>query len=492
MEPLRILSPSQMEKIDGAAQAILERTGVKIGSPEATGYLERFGCRVDHATSLVRIPCEVSREVVARMKQDYHRPDRPGRVTMRYTHVRFRATPFEVHQDFTVNTGGFCCFIHDLDGVRRPAGRDDVLCAINMVNHLDQIDYTGLPIADQSIPAPHRPVVMAAELARWTRKIGGIETFTRDDVRWIHEIGQVIARSGEGIYCRPPMVGYGEIRSPLCFDRNMVDVFLEHLKLGVPQTVDCMPGGGTTAPVTAPGILALGAAETLAGVVLAYAVRDDAVVGMEITPSYSDMRSGVFKYSGCDRCNLLMARVQLLSEYYGCPTGVHGGKTDACFYNEQTGAEKISSMLLPILAGAVGIGTVGHLENALTFSPVQLVIDNELARFVRRAIRSPWAINDETLATDLIHAVGPGGDFLGEQHTSEHFRDEVFLWPLFPVRAWSDAQQRPQEFDQTRKAHHVAADLWRKLEEPVLDADQIREIDHIVKRATGGDPAQVA
>jgi trimethylamine--corrinoid protein Co-methyltransferase len=474
-----------MEQIDGAAQTILERTGIKIDAPEALGYLDRFGCRVDHGTSLVKIPRELSRAVIARMKQDYLRPNRPERVTVRFSHVRFQATPYKVHEDFTVNTGGFCCFIHDLDGVRRLAGQDDVLCAINMVNHLDQINYTGLPVADQSIPSVHRPVVMAAELARWTRKIGGIETFTRDDVRWIHEIGQVLSRSGEGIYCRPPMVGYGETRSPLCFDRNMVDVFLESLKLGVPQTLDCMPSGGTTAPVTAPGILALGTAETLAGVVLAYAVRDDAVVGMDITPSFSDMRSGAFKYCGGDRCNLLMARVQLLSEYYGCPTGVHGGKTDACFYNEQTGAEKVSSMLLPILAGAVGIGTVGHLENALTFSPVQLVIDNELARYVRRAIRSPWVIDEENLATDVIHAVGPGGNFLGERHTLEHFRDEVFLSPLFPVRAWSDAHKRPEEYDQTCKAQRLAADLWRKPEKPVLDDDQLREIDRIVARATG-------
>ena len=182
MEPLRILSWSQMARIGGAAQAILERTGIKIDSPEALGFLHRFGCRVDHNTSLVKIPRELSRAVVGRMKQDCLRPHRPERMAMRYTHVRFRATPFEVHQDFTVNTGGFCCFIHGLDNVRRPAGRDDVLCAINMVNHLDQIDYTGLPVADQSIAAEHRPVVMAAELVKWTRKIGGIKTFTKNDV----------------------------------------------------------------------------------------------------------------------------------------------------------------------------------------------------------------------------------------------------------------------------------------------------------------------
>jgi trimethylamine--corrinoid protein Co-methyltransferase len=486
MEPVRILTSSQMEQIDEAAQSILERTGIKIDSGEAIGYLKRFGCRVDEDTCLVKVPRELSRQVIAKMRQDYLRPDRPERVPVRFSHVRFRPTEHKVHADFTVSAGGFCCFIHDLQGCRRPAGRDDVRRAINMVNHLEQIDYTGLPVSDQSVPAAHRPVVMAAELVKWTRKIGGIETFSAADVRWIHEIAQVVAGSAEEFRRHPALIGYAETRSPLCFDRNMVEIFLEYLRLGVPQTVDTMPAGGSTAPVTAAGILALGAAETLAAMVLAYAVRDDAVVAMDLIPSYADMRTGLFKYAGGDRCNLLMARVQLLSEYYGCPTGVHGGKTDSCYYNEQTGAEKISTMLLPVLAGAVGIGTVGHLENAVTFSPLQLVIDNELARYVRRAISTPWVVDDQTLATELIHSVGPGGNYLSELHTAEHFREEVFLSPLFAVRPWADAQQRPDEFDQTRKARQLAAGLWREPEAPVIGEEQIREIDLIVKRALEG------
>ena len=142
--------------------------------------------------------------------------------------------------------------------------------------------------------------------------------------------------------------------------------------------------------------------------VLAYAVRDDAVVAMDITPSYADMHTGLFKYGGGDRCNLLMARVQLLGEYYGCPTGVHGGKTDSCFYNEQTGAGE------DVLDVAARLGRRGGhrhgraLENAVTFSPLQLVIDNELVRHVRRAIRSPWIVDGETLAHRADRCGWPG------------------------------------------------------------------------------------
>jgi len=68
----------------------------------------------------------------------------------------------------------------------------------------------------------------------------------------------------------------------------------------------------------------------------------------------TDMHSGLFKYGGPDRVNLLMARVQLLSEYYGCPTGVHGGKTDSCFYNERRGREGRS--MLFALGRALDLG----------------------------------------------------------------------------------------------------------------------------------------
>ena len=483
MEPIRILTDDQMAQIDAAAQTILEQTGMIIDSEEALDLLEKAGCAIDRATSLVKFPRKLVQETIARMRKGYDDPDRPERMPVRYSHVRFRRTPHQVHQDFTVSAGGFNCFLVDLNGNRRMATREDVLCAINMVNGLDDIDLTGLPVSDQTVPADDRPVVMAATLAKYTRKIGGIETFRVEDVHAIHEIAQVVAGSEENLRAHPALVGYAEVRSPLCFDRNMVEIFMEYIKLGVPQTVDTMPAGGSTAPMTGAGVLALGAAETIAPMVLAYAIDENAVVGMDILPSYTDMSSGLYQYAAPERLNLIAARVQLLSEYYGCPTGVHGGKTDSCFMNEQTGAEKMGSMLMAVLSGAVAVGTVGHVENAVTFSPVQLVIDNEIARAVRRMIREPIEVSEETLATDLIHTVGPSGNFLGESHTAEHFRDELLLSPLFTTQAYEQAHATPEQFDTVPKATEIARGLWTPVTEPVLDDDQVKAIDAIVASA---------
>jgi trimethylamine---corrinoid protein Co-methyltransferase len=484
MEPIRVLTQDQMARIDETAHKILETVGIKIESEEALQYLKRAGCQVDEAVFIVKIPAKLTRETIDRMRKDYARADRPERMPVRFSHVRFQPTAYQVHQEFTVSTGGFCCFLYDLENRRRSPGREDVLCAINLVNHLDQIDYTGLPVSDQTVPAHQRPIVMAAELAKYTDKIGGIETFAKGDVKAIYDIAQVVAGSAEEFRRRPRLIGYAELRSPLSFDRNMVDIFLEYLKLGVPQTVDTMPNGGATAPMTTAGILALGAAETLAALVLAYAAVEHPVVAMDITPSFCDMSSGIYRYAGPDRVNLLMARIQLLAEYYGCPTGVHGGKTDSCFLNEQAGAEKATTMLSAVLAGAVGLGTVGHLENAITFSPVQLVIDGEIARFVRRAVRNPIAVDEETLALDTIKAVGPGGTFLDQDHTAVHFRDELFRSPLFPVQPWPAAHGDPHRYDLVEQARDIAERYWKLPEQPVLSPEKVRDIDAIVARTT--------
>jgi trimethylamine--corrinoid protein Co-methyltransferase len=72
-------------------------------------------------------------------------------------------------------------------------------------------------------------------------------------------------------------------------------------------------------------------------------------------------------------------------------------------------------------------GSVGDVEEdvALTASLVKVVLDCEAHAHGRAYLRS-FEISDDTLALDVIKQVGPGGNFLGERHTVDHFRREFF------------------------------------------------------------------
>lgn len=481
-EPLRFLDGVEMASIHQAAVRILDEVGMWIDCDEALDHLEAYGCLVDRAGRRVRFPADLVERTVVGLRESYANPARvPQRMSVRYSQIYFSTRPHRVHADFSVSTGGFCVFIYDLSGRRRPAKMEDVRAAIRLADALENVDFMGLPVSAQEVPAAMKPVVMAAELVKNTRKLGGVETFDRLDVELISRIAEIAAGGAEALRRAPILVGYGEARSPLSIDRTMAEILIEYVKRGLPQSLDTMPNAGMTAPMTPAGTLALGIAETLGGLVLGYSVDRNAIMSVDIVPSVADMRSGLFSYASFDRMPLLAGAVQMVNEYYGCPSGTHGGKTDACHPGVQAGMEKMMSMLFPVLAGSVGIGTMGHLENAVTFSPQQLVIDDEIAGGIRHMLRG-FEVNEETLAVDVVKELGPQGTFFGHPHTLRHLRDVVFPSSLLDRSNWAAAVGQEVRGIEGRARQRAEELMARETARP-LSPEQERAIDEVVTEA---------
>jgi trimethylamine--corrinoid protein Co-methyltransferase len=73
------------------------------------------------------------------------------------------------------------------------------------------------------------------------------------------------------------------------------------------------------------------------------------------------------------------------------------------------------------MAGANLIYGAGMLDSGLIFSYAQLVIDNDIFKMIRKVMQG-MHIDDENLAVDIIKSVGPGGDFLMQDHTMKYMR----------------------------------------------------------------------
>jgi trimethylamine---corrinoid protein Co-methyltransferase len=482
LEPIRYLNIVEMENIHQAALQILEEVGMWVDCEEALHYLDDYGCQVNYDTCMVHFSSGLTQRTVDHMRAAYANPNRiPERMAVRYSQIYFSTLAHQVRADFSTNTGGFCVFIYDLKGRRRLATIEDVRESIRLADALDNITFIGLPVSAQEFPAVMRPVVMAAELVKHTRKLGGIETFDRLDVEFISRIAEIVVGSPEDLRRNPILVGYSEARSPLSLDRNMAEILIEYVKKGLPQSLDTMPNGGVTAPVTAAGVLALALAETLGGLILGYSVDRNAIMSIDICVSKADMSTGLYSYASPERMPLLSAATQMINEYYGCPSGTHGGKTDACYPGVQAGMEKAMSMLFPLLSGSVGIGTLGHLENAVTYSPQQLVIDNEIAGSMRKILNG-FEVNSETLAVDLIKNVKPNGNFLEQEHTLKYLREEMFSSKMFDRLGWTAAEKRPSG-GMEEKAKRIAADLMARETPPLLTPEQESDIAFVVDEA---------
>jgi trimethylamine--corrinoid protein Co-methyltransferase len=493
---ISVLEQDEMQLIHDSALRVLDEVGMRIEHAEALERLEAIGCRVDFDHQEVRFPPEVVEWAVAQLRRDFDpaRAAHPSqslegapsqryarRVPMRYTAMYFSTLARQVRHEFSANTGGFPPFVYDLEGRRRPATLQDVRDSIRLADALEEIDLVGLPCSASEVPAALRPVVMAGELVKLTAKIGGIEAWSAKDIEYLTRIGEVVAGSAEALQRQPILIGYGEARSPLCIDHNMADVFLAYIKAGFPQSLDTMPAGGSTAPATSAGTLTLGIAETLGGLTLAYAVSEHAIISIDVCPTLTDMRTLIYPYAGADRIPLVTAAMQMLHDFYGRPGGCHGGKTDACFPGAQAGAEKALSILFPVLAGATGIGTLGHIENAVTFSYEQLVIDSEIARYIRRTLQG-FEVNEDTIAFDVIKAVGIGGNYLAHPDTAIRFRREFWMSDLVerkPWDAWEQQEVRGFEAKAVARARKILAEHHPQ----PLDPAQVAEVDRIVAAA---------
>jgi trimethylamine--corrinoid protein Co-methyltransferase len=68
---------------------------------------------------------------------------------------------------------------------------------------------------------------------------------------------------------------------------------------------------------------------------------------------------------------------------------------------------------------------LGSCDRALSASLDQLILDAEVCKHAHAYLRQ-FEVNEDTLAVDIMHEVGPGGHFLDKTHTLKHFKREIW------------------------------------------------------------------
>jgi trimethylamine--corrinoid protein Co-methyltransferase len=140
-----------------------------------------------------------------------------------------------------------------------------------------------------------------------------------------------------------------------------------------------------------------------------------------------------------------------MGQRLGLPTWGLAGASDSMMLDAQAGAESAFSILSQGLAGLNLIHDVGYLGAGMVCSPEMLVMGDEICGMTRHFLRG-IEINADTLATDVIDEIGPGGNFLQSRHTFTHFRNETWF-PDLMARNYYDnwvTQGKPGTQDRVR------------------------------------------
>ncbi len=199
---------------------------------------------------------------------------------------------------------------------------------------------------------------------------------------------------------------------------------MESIRFGAPVWVVMAPQAGATAPAALAGAIVQCVAEGLAGLLLVDMVEPGFPVIVGSWPFVSDLRTGAFTGGSGEEAVVSAGAAQMVN-FYGLPSSVGAGMTDAKSPDNQAGYEKALAVALAAHAGCNNISeSAGMLGSLMALSLEAMVIDNDMLGAVLRTVRG-IEVNDETLSLDVIEQVVHGeGHFLRTAQTIGLMRTE--------------------------------------------------------------------
>ncbi len=153
----------------------------------------------------------------------------------------------------------------------------------------------------------------------------------------------------------------------------------------------------------------------------------------------------------------------------------------------QIGHEKTLTGLMPALARTSLIYGMGMMDMGMAVSYEQLLMDAEFVRMFKRAEQG-IEVNEDTLALEVIAAVGPAGTYLGQRHTLKHMRKEISTAKLIDRKSFS-VWEKEGALDIVRRANREARRIFAEHEPERLDPEALEKIDTIIAEAEKRDRA---
>jgi len=417
------LNQAQLRQIHVASCKILEETGMVVHHPEALELLQAAGAHIREG-NLVFLP----QSLVERAIQSA-----PARITM-YNRDGLPAMDLEGRNCY-YGTGSDTVYMIDHEtGDRRRWMKKDVEEAITICDALPNVDFVmsmGI-ITDVDVMMNTRE--QYAVMLRKTTKPHLVVCDGADDLMDVIRMAAVVRGSIDELKRKPLIALYNEPSSPLVHSFEALDKVLLCAEYSVPTNY--APGGiaGGTTPYTAAGTILLNNAECLMGLVIHQLKNPGAPFLYGYGNSPMDMRTMQAGYA-MPMAMQIQGGMCDLARYYDLPTW---GEASSCSKAVDTQAVMESSqfVLMAALQGCNVTHDIAYLEFGLTYSVEFLVIVNEIIGRTKHIV-GDLKTDEDYLGLDAICRVGHGGNYMGDEHTYRHLR-ENWRGELSDFRGYDD------------------------------------------------------
>jgi trimethylamine--corrinoid protein Co-methyltransferase len=442
----QVLSESEIRAIHQHTLEILDEVGIKVEVKRMRDMLSDLGCSVDEKKRVVRFKPDLVEEYLDRVPREY---------------ILCGADPkkqWVINPETRIFGGlGTAINMYDLyTGEYRPSTLKDMVDHIILFDYLENIVSNQMDIWPHDIPMHTIHVEAIRGWARNCTKSFGMGAYGVMATKDMMEMTILAMGGRENIRDKHPFITIVSIQSPLSTAQIQLEGLMILAAYGQPALVSPEAMAGTTAPVTLAGLLVQHNAEVLSHVVMAQVVNPGTPVMYGTVSTIAEMRRGTVAL-GSIETGIITAGATQLAHYYGIPCRGVAGTTESKTLDMQCGIEREQTMLLAALGGVNYITCVGTIESTTAGAHELAVIDNE-----------------------LIRNVGPGGNYIMEEHTQRHFRSEHFI-PRLSSREKRDIWERDGKRDMLMRARDEAKKILEGHREREIDQKIVKELDLYVE-----------
>ncbi|MCG6912206.1 MAG: trimethylamine methyltransferase family protein [Deltaproteobacteria bacterium] len=458
----RNLNREQIVVLHNASLEIMERTGMRFFDQEALDLFRKAGARITDG-NIVHVPADLVEWARSTVPENVNIYDRNRELAMALGGDR---TYFGVGSD--------CMSIYDLEtGEHRRAKRSDVVDGVRLVDALANMDFVmSMFLPSDVSQADYERHQMAIMLQESTKPIIFVGIEQASTVMAL-DMAAAVAGGLEPLQRYPFVINYVNTVSDFHHNGESLQRLLYAAERNIPSIYAPGSTRGTLAPITSAGAMALHNAAQLAGLVLSQLKREGSpLILCGRSGGFMDMRTMLSLYTAPDAGPYGWD----LARHYRIPT-FSAACTDAKVFDAQAAAETALTLFDKALNGANIVHDLGYLDCAMTGCLELVLFSDEIVEWIKR-FWQPVEINAETLALDVIHAVGPDGHFLETSHTLDHFRE---LWAprlldRFDFETWSargamtvqeKANQKVKEIIASHRAARLPSEVVARLEDIV-------------------------
>ena len=468
------MDPAQIERIDAASMDILENVGVLFRDPIALEDWKRAGARVEG--EMVYLDRGLVRELIATI---------PSQITLTARDPAKSVTLGGRNSIFVPMTGA--PYLRDLDDVRRSPTLEDLAMFHKLAHVSPALHSTAHHIVepcDHPISQRHLRITYSS-MVHSDKTFMGMTTSPKN-AEDVMEMCAILF-GNDFLDEHAVVTGNCNANSPLVWDETMLGAMRAFCRRNQPVLCSPFVLGGANTPASVPATVAQLNAEALSALAYTQVIRKGAPAIYGHYLSTVSMKSGA-PMAGTPEISLMNFMIGQMARFYGVPWRTSNTLGGAKTFDAQSGYESATTLSAVIHAGANYIWhSAGWNEAGMHCSVAKFVVDAEQCAMAYRMAQGPrWDDFDEALAA--IPDVGPGGHYLGHDHTQANFQSAFFMPEFFDnnsIEQWVAEGSK----DTTTRALERARKLLGEYQTPALDEAKDEALRDFIARREREIPA---